>query len=405
MQTRLLYNILTAKWMVSPMTANAALPLYRDILFSVKYKAESEAFEKTPCFSSVRHEDNPSVPVNHRINVIDLNGVMMREDTWCEDGTETMAAMIRKADNDPSCIGHILRIDSGGGAADSVPPLAEAIQACTKPVLAFVKGSACSAAMYAASYCAHIMAQHGRNEVGCIGTMVQIAGYPTKTTLKDGQVYVRIYADPSEEKNLEYEKALDGDFSPIRENVLNPLAEDFRRDVKANRPAVTDDQLKGRTYFAQDVIGSLVDNIGSFDDAVDRVIELSNINITEMEGFERIQSVDSCRDLQCVDGCVTLNTQQLTDIEALIAHGDEIDTVRENYDSAVAENERLKQENATLKSDLEARDTQIVNLNAALDARKQQPFADPVHNGGTPDPADNSNPSDFCKNLIERRNG
>lgn len=391
--------------MISPMTANAALPLYKDILFSVKYQTDGDEIQKTVSNSSVRHEDNPAVPVNHRINVIDLCGVMMREDSWCEDGTETMAAQIRKADNDPSCIGQILRIDSGGGAADSVPPLAAAIKGCTKPVLAFVKGSACSAAMYAASYCGHIMAQHGRNEVGCIGTMVQIAGYPSQTTLKDGTVYVRIYADPSEEKNLEYEKALDGDFTPIRENVLNPLAEDFRRDVKANRPAVKDDQLKGRTYFAQDVIGTLVDDIGTFDDAVDRIVEMSNINITEMEGFERIQSVDSCRDLQCVDGCVTLNTQQLADIEALIAKGDEIDTVQTNLDTATAEVERLKQENATLRSDLEKRDAQIVNLNSALDARKQQPFADPVHNGGSADPADNSNPEEFCNNLIERRNG
>lgn len=405
MQTRLLYNILTAKWMVDPVTANAALPLYRDILFSAQYHTVGEETEKAVCSSSIGHRDNPSIPTNHNVNVIDLCGVMMREDTWCEYGTESLASMIREADNDPSCIGHIIRIDSGGGAADSVPPLAEAIKACHKPVLAFVRGSACSAAMYAASYCGHIMAQHGRNEVGCIGTMVQIAGYPSQTTLKDGKVYVRIYADPSEEKNLEYEKALDGDFSPIRENVLNPLAEDFRRDVKANRPAVTDDQLKGRTYFAQDVLGTLVDNIGTFDDAVDKVIEMSNINITEMEGFERIQSVESCRDLQCVDGCVTLNTQQLADIEELIAHGEEIDTVRQQLDSAIAENERLKQEKATMQSDLDARDAQIVNLNAALDARKQQPFADPVRNGGSSDPADNSNPSDFCKNLIERRNG
>lgn len=391
--------------MISPSTANAALPLYKDILMSEKYRMEGETIVRMECSSSIGNRQYPSIPANHRINVIDLNGVMMREDTDCEYGTETMANRLRDSDNDPSCIGHIIRIDSGGGAADSVPPLAEAIKACKKPVLAFVKGSACSAAMYAASYCGHIMAQHGRNEVGCIGTMVQIAGYPSQTTFKDGLVYVRIYADPSDEKNLEYERALTGDFSPIRENVLNPLAEDFRRDVKANRPAVKDDQLRGRTYFAQDVVGTLVDAIGTMDDAVEKVIDMSNLTITEMEGFERIQSADSCRDLQCVDGCVTLNTQQLTDIEELIAHGEDIDTVRTNLDTATAEVERLRQENANLRSDLQERDTQIVNLNAALDARRQQPFADPVHNGGTAAPEDNSNPEEFCRNLIERRNG
>lgn len=405
MQTRLLYNILTAKWMISPPTANAALPLYRDILMSAKYKMEGGRQVRIECASSIGNKQYPSIPANHRINVIDLNGVMMREDTECEYGTETMADRLREADKDPNCIGHIVRIDSGGGAADSVHPLADAIKACTKPVLAYVKGSACSAAMYVASYCGHIMAQHGRNEVGCIGTMVQITGYPSQTTMEDGLVYVRIYADPSDEKNLEYEKALAGDFKPIRENVLNPLAEDFRRDVKANRPTVADDQLKGRTYFAQDVIGTLVDAIGTFDEAVEKVIDMSNLTITEMEGLTRIQSIESCRDLQSVDGCVSLNRQQLEDIEARLEHGDEIDSVRSSLDQQIADNERLRNENATLRSDLDARDAQIVNLNAALDARKRQPLAEPVHNGGQEPAADNSNPEEFCNNLIHRNNG
>lgn len=405
MQTRLLYNILTAKWMISPSTANAALPLYKDILLSAKYRMEGTAAIRIECASSIGNRQYPSIPANHRINVVNLNGVMMREDTECEYGTETMASRLREADIDPNCIGHIIKIDSGGGAADAVPPLAEAIKACNKPVLAYVKGSACSAAMYVASYCGHIMAQHGRNEVGCIGTMVQIAGYPSQTTFEDGLVYVRIYADPSDEKNLEYEKALSGDFSPIRENVLNPLAEDFRRDVKANRPAVTDDQLKGRTYFAQDTIGTLIDAIGTMDDAVEKVIDMSNLTITEMEGLQRIQSIESCRDLQSVDGCVSLNGQQLQDIEDRLAHGDEIDTVRQSLDQQTTENDQLRTENARLQADLESRDQQIVNLNAALDARKQQPLAEPVHNGGNDPAADNSNPSEFCKSLINRNNG
>lgn len=372
---------------------------------SAKYKMEGATAERIECASSLGNRQYPSIPSNHRINVLDLNGVMMREDTECEYGTETMANKLREADNDPSCIGHIIKIDSGGGAADAVPPLADAIKACNKPVLAFVKGSACSAAMYVASYCGHIMAQHGRNEVGCIGTMVQIAGYPSKTTFEDGLVYVRIYADPSDEKNLEYEKALSGDFSPMRENVLNPLAEDFRRDVKANRPAVTDAQLKGRTYFAQDTVGTLIDAIGTMDDAVEKVIDMSNLTITQMEGLQRIQSIKSCSDLQCVDGCVSLNEQQLLDIENRLAHGDEIDTVRQSLDQQTTENEQLRTENARLQADLEARDQQIVNLNAALDARKQQPLAEPVHNGGHAPAADNSNPEEFCRNLIHRNNG
>ncbi|MBQ6770673.1 MAG: S49 family peptidase [Bacteroidales bacterium] len=88
------------------------------------------------------------------------------------DGTRQLAEWLKMGDANQRVLATILLTDSGGGAADSVRPLADAIGECKKPVLAYCDGYMCSAAYYAASYCGHIMANDPRSMVGCIGTMI-----------------------------------------------------------------------------------------------------------------------------------------------------------------------------------------------------------------------------------------
>ncbi|MDO5341295.1 MAG: hypothetical protein Q4F69_02425, partial [Bacteroidia bacterium] len=185
-----------------------------------------------------------------------------------------------------------------------------------------------------------------------------------------------------------------------REQVLNPLAEDFRNDVKANRPDSTEEQRKGRTYYAQDVVGSLVDSIGCFKDAVSKSIELSNIKITTMEGLVHLQSIESCSNLQSVDGTVTLNETQLSDIDSRIAHGETtVSTLTQERDSLkasaakVAEKEaliaQLTQERDNLKRDVANKDARIKKLEETLEGGdNDETPAETVHNGNPAKPTD-----------------
>ena len=95
--------------------------------------------------------------------------------------------------------------------------------------------------------------------------------------MEDGSIVARIYADGADEKNIEFEKALDGDFKLIKERLLNPHNEQFKADVMTNRPTVKDDQLTGRTYPASEVIGTLIDSIGTLNDAIQKVVELASL--------------------------------------------------------------------------------------------------------------------------------
>lgn len=422
MRHNTLYQIAkTRHWMLDPMSAAAALALYRDMVGAARLKAkypiveydETDDEDELPrnyYRFTLTHSDYPAIPKGHLISVVRLEGVMMRDGNICQYGTREIAEFLKQGDRNSRVIGNILIVDSGGGAADSVRDLADAIRACNKPVLAYCDGYMCSAAYYAASYCGAIMAHDRRNMVGCIGTMIEIGGYPKKSVDEDGYISLRIYADGSEEKNSDYEQALEGDVKPIRENLLNPLAEDFRNDVKSNRASATDDQLKGRTYFAQDVVGTLIDGIGNMDDAVAKTIELSNSNITEMQGFEALQSLSTCHDLQMVDGHVNLDGEQLNEIDRALANGQTEQALHQNDSQTVTDQaeqiRQLTEENENLQNTVAERDntinelrTQLAESNHDTEENHQAP-----HNGNhTPsdDADDGLSPMEYAKKHEE----
>ena len=424
----LLYKIFMSQWMLDPQTAHAASLVLADMIGAARLKAKYGIMEydgddddddsrPTDYYHYyITHRDDAAIPEGKYVSVVRLEGVMTRDDAWCQPGTRQLAEWLKKGDQDQRVLASILLVDSGGGASDSVRPLADAITECKKPVLAYCDGYMCSAAYYAASYCGHIMAYDPRSMVGCIGTMIQFADYPAKAKDEDGYMRLRIYADPSDEKNADYEAALEGNFKPIRENLLNPLAEDFRRDVKTNRATAKDDQLRGRTYFAQDVQGSLIDTIGDFRAAVDKALKMTNLNITTMKGHENLQSLDTCRDLQMVDGYVSLNGEQLAEIDATLGEAateralhetdaatitsqaetiaeqlttiNDLTTERDNLQAQANEAETLRQQVATLTTE---RDTvrnenaqqaqRIAELEAALDGDHDEDPLPAMHNG------------------------
>ena len=367
MKISYLREIFESVYMIEPSQAVAGKTLLNGILMGLEFEREEVEQNK-----SVGHDDFPSIPVAEKINVTRLTGVMYRQDGDCgRKGTQTIANELIEADAEENVIGHILVIDSGGGAANSVPILAKAIRQCSKPIVAFVDGMMASAAMFAGSYCSRIIANDKLDRIGCIGTMVQLADYPKNHKDSDGFVSLRIYADGSEEKNGEYEAALEGDFRLIKEQMLNPLNEDFKTNIKTNRPNAQEEQLKGRTYYAKDCVGTLIDAIGGFDEAVKQVIELSNLNIKQME-LNQIQKIDSCRDITSVNGIVSLTEQQVTDINSALAQAEETETLRQQ---ATAD-----------KQTIHARDARIAELEAALTAASSKPDTqEQNHNGGTAD--------------------
>lgn len=376
-------------WFIEPQTANANAAIYNGIMQGLVMADESP---NNSAF--INNKSVKAIPQGKTVHILQLNGVMLREDGDCGyEGTRTLADHLAKADANPDVIGHVIAIDSGGGASNAVPVLAEAIRNCQKPVVAHVDGMMASAAMYVGSYADYIIANHIHDRIGCIGTMIEIEGYPNQHKAPDGKITLRIYADQSTEKNEEYETALSGDFKLIKENLLNPINAQFIEDIKNNRPAVTDSQLHGRTFFAKDVTGTLIDQIGSFDDAINKVINLSKITINQMEKVPHLNMIASCANLVSVDGFVTLSVAQIADIENALAQNDSINPLRTELQTAKATIENQNEQLTKRADELNEAQSRITELEDALEATRKDPVSTPGHNGAHA-PQANHEPSD-----------
>lgn len=421
MQYSFVKSLLESSWLIHPGAASAYFPLLKGALSGLSFEKETEPENSIPFLVSV--STNRVIPFSDPddlsfsregdqfVFVLNLRGAILKHDAMCGPrGTRTLASRLSRMDKEANVIGHIIVTESGGGMGAAVPEMADAIQALTKPAIAWIDGMSASAAYYINSYCSHIMASRGTDQVGCIGTLIQLQGYPKYAKLDDGSVVARIYADSATEKNDEYEAALEGNFTLIKERILNPHNEQFRNDVMTNRSGVLDEHLKGRTFNASDVVGTLIDSIGSFNDAVDLVISLAkpstsaisnskNHNSKQMNELTNLNNIQSISGFEVVDGHASFNEEQLTDINQELANGAQ----------ATARVAELEQQNNTLSGTVTQRETRITELENALanalgdSADDSAGIGNETDGGGSNDSEDSfSSAKTFCENHLKK---
>ena len=357
--------------MMTPETALASQQLLRGMLQGLQMEKGDEDPSTIPFMVTMEgatRESDSSSSEEKFISVITLSGTVLKHDGYCGAvGTRTLAARFRQADEDPAVLGHIFRIESGGGLAAAVPEMADTLAALKKPVVAWVDGLCGSAAYYIASYCKQIIASHKEDQIGCIGVMIGLQDYEEYHKSSNGLVTARIYSSLSNEKNRAYEEALKGNFNLIRETTLDPMAQQFHEDVKNNRPDVKAEHLQGRTYRAEDVTGSLIDSIGPMQSAIDAVIALAennnhNTNST-MENYQNLQALEGVGALeQDADGMVTLNAEQLQAIDTALADNATIAQERDNLQNQVTERDNTIAERDTTITSMQERITELEAL-------------------------------------------
>ena len=369
---------LRGPWMISPEQAAVMAPILQGVL-----RGYITEFDKAPEPYTVKCDGlldapagSPSAFDGKSVYVTYLTGTMLKHDSCGTPGARTIGNKLLEADADPEIIGHILVADSGGGSANAVDELADAITRLQKPIVAYVDGCAASACIYAISYCNRIIAHNQMDIIGCIGTMMQISGFPKYQKDPDGFVRARIYADSAVDKNGAYEKALEGNFQVIREERLNPRNEKFIQDMKANRPDARDDQLTGRDYYARDVVGTLIDAIGSFDDALKAVISLAAAQLPTGEQ-ETTAISEQTTDMETQNNYPTLVAMPAFEGQVFDADGSTHlqPNQLEAVEAALAGASGLQDSNTQLQADLDAarqtiseRDARIAELETSLTA-------------------------------------
>jgi ClpP class serine protease len=212
------------------------------------------------------------------VGVINLEGIVTKGD-YCTIGTKDWTTQLALIESNPNFIGTIINIDSPGGSVDGTQTFADAVFAAKKPVVGLINdGMAASAAYWIASQCTELFATHETAESGSIGVFVQIPDFKAFYEAQGLPIHI-IYSDLSADKNSVVLKALEGDYEPIKKEVLNPIAEQFIAAVKRGRGAkiTTDEVFAGKMYMASKAKkAGLIDGVKTFEQAVSRVKLLSN---------------------------------------------------------------------------------------------------------------------------------
>lgn len=388
MNYSLVKAILEGTWAVSAQTFLQYDPIARGIIrHGLEFEVEPEAkdtipFQLAPGATYDSRHASGSKPKEGVVAVTPLIGVMLKYDTSCGPrGTTTIAKRLQNADEDPGVDAHVLLVDSGGGQAASVSPLAYTIQNLKKPIVAYCDNMMASAALYAGSHCKEIWASSEMDVIGSVGVMIGLQGREAISEDKDGVKHIRLYSDHSPEKNIEFEEALKGNYKVVKEKLLNPLDKRFMEDMKQNLPGVTEEQLKGGTQFARDLVGTMIHKIGSLQEAAQRALELahpeaetdskthnqSNMSKSEFKALATVAGVPS---FEVSNEGIFLSTDQATSAEEALGRleaaeaaiegleeGETVKGLKQSNATLTQKNKDLNAENERLSKDPEAKET------------------------------------------------
>lgn len=343
MNYHLISTIIKGVWAINEESALGYAPLLNNIMGGspIAFEFDQEQFKigilqkgaSEPMKASADEQDAGifNNAAKGSIAIIPLSGPLMKNDQYCGPvGTETIREFIEAAGKSPNIDGIILKIDSPGGTVDGTVALSDTIKGINKPIIAFADGLMASAALWVGASADEIIAANNKTEIGSVGVLLSFADMQPAYE-KLGVKFHTIAADQSKDKTKMFDDIRAGKYDDYKKEVLNPIAEDFQNHIRANRPNVTDDQLTGKVYFAENLVGSLVDSIGNMDHAIARMGELiegsnqiknkPNKNTAEMKQFSLINAAINVDALESTDEGVFLNEEQLAQIESALETG------------------------------------------------------------------------------------
>ncbi len=283
------------------------------------------------------------------VAVIPIRSEILKYDQPCGPrGTQSLLSDVKAADQDPNIMSMVLVVDSPGGQVTGTDLLAEAISSSTKPVIAFIDGLAASAAYWIIAGADKIIASSDLDRIGSIGTMLMVEDLRPALE-QSGVKFHEVYASLSTDKNAEFNEVLEGKYENYRENVLDVINQKFLASIRSNRPQVDESALTGKIFFASDAIKmGLVDEIGSFDSALDLAFQLGKPeNVTsEFHEPNKIQTMKIKETWKAILGYFKMDP---SDLQAQELTSDQMQQLNDELASVTARNAELENELAREK--------------------------------------------------------
>lgn len=283
-------------------------------------------------------------------------------------GLKSLQNLINQVNSDSSLVGAVMYHESPGGTVMDLAETADIINNSTKPIVSFLELS-CSASYYLAAASSYIIATKRSAMVGNIGTRTSVMDL-RGILGKLGAKYADVFGTMAYEKDLGLAEALEGKPEKMQELMLNPHNEMFVEDVLRYRPQIQEAATHGAVYLsekAQEM--GLIDGVGTLQDAVVKVFELSKTKSKSQNNSQNIIS----------------NMSQIFKTVAaalgfpITAKVDNSEHTEEEYATAIASgiNQKLTAFEATLdeykaantknETKIESLSTQLTEANAKID--------------------------------------
>ncbi|UZR95946.1 S49 family peptidase [Chondrinema litorale] len=313
------FNFLNQQWLISKEGFTSLLPVIATYIQSGKVPAETKEFNFEMAVPSNSVFPNwegfkEEVPAGS-IAIIPIIGVMFKYRGYGGISDEKIITWISQAERNPNISAVIFLFDTPGGTVFGTQLLANAVNAMSKPKIAMVyDGMCCSKGYWIASQCDRIIASSEQDIIGSIGTMLSITDY-SKYFENAGIKIHEILADKSKNKNSEFDEAMKGRYTAVKDVLINPVAETFHNAILSKRPNVPGKVLTGLIYTAKEALEyNLIDEIGSLDMAIESLSTNSNLNVTMAFSLKNWFSSDS--DDKNLEEEVKVKSKELTELKA-----------------------------------------------------------------------------------------
>jgi protease-4 len=390
MNLSLLSSILRKPWFIDQQSAVSYLPVINSILglspmkqnelsqfrSHVSLAASHPQVRQLNCLADISNVKPGSIAL------ITLKGPLVKDDEPCGNvGMNTMAEMIQAIDNTPGFVASILYVDSPGGTVDGTQTLADAVHSSRKPVVAFVDGMMASAALWIGSAADHVIANSAFDQVGSVGVIMSIVDLrPAYEKL--GVRFHDVVSTQTPDKLKTFTEILSGKYENLQHEVLDPLADHFIHQIQKHLPNASQEYLTGRLYFARNVQGVFVNEIGSFDRAVSKALQLAqqqsildavtSLSITKSQRmntpFPQLLSLLGLESLESTAEGSYLSAEQLSVVEDRLTQ----------LVSLEKANARLESDFSQLSENYQKLNAQVVSLSEKVDQLSVLPGEQPA---------------------------
>lgn len=337
------------------------------------YSRKKLGFEEMEYNSKV----NPFM-VKQQVLYIPIHGLMLKNtyefSQWSGiQSTEYIAHLVRESQENENILGFVFDYQTGGGDADGILTLMDAMIASEKPIVSLVNGYSYSAGSFSMTPSDWIYASEKNAEVGSLGVIYPHHSY-LEYHLRAGIKTTLITSDGADDKKIySTEEDLSADKIAKIEARLNTTYDYCIEKVLEARPNIDPQAFENAATYAapQAIEWGVIDEIveGGIDPkeaAVMKVYELAG------ESPEVSSSLPGLSIKKKRKQTNTMNDNtQVTELEAQNAKlGAEVQSLTASLQKATSTNDTLKKENASLlekNEALKAQNEDGVNLSSRLE--------------------------------------